>query len=93
MPQGGPGRLTKRVSLLQVLVDQVGNDFGIRLRAERPSFAHEFVAQLKIVLDNAVVDDHHVAGAVRVGVLLGRRPVGRPAGVTDADRTGQGFGL
>ena len=56
-------------------------------------FAHELVAQLKIVLDDAVVDDHYIAGAVRVGVLLGRRPMGRPAGMTDTDRAGQGFGL
>ena len=93
MPQGGPGRFTERESLLQVLVDQMGNDFSIRLRAEHPPFTYELVAQLKIVLDNAVVDDHHIAGAVRVGVLLGRRPMGRPAGVTDTDRAGQGVGL
>ena len=93
MPQGGPGGFTERVALLQVLVDQVGDDFGIRLGTERPSFVHEFVAQLKIVFDNAVVDNHHVAGAVRMCVLFGRRPMGRPAGMTDTDRTGQGFGL
>ena len=93
MPQGGPGGFTERVALLQVLVDQVGNDLGIRLGTECSSFVHELMAQLKIVLDDAVVDNHHVAGAVRMGVLLGRRPVGRPAGMTDTDRAGQGFGL
>ena len=85
MPQGGPGRLSEGAALLQVLVDQVGNDFSIRLRTERPSFIHELVAQGEIVLDNAIVDDHHIAGAVRVGVLLGWRAVGRPAGVANAN--------
>ena len=36
------------------------------------------------VLDDAVVDDGDAAGLVRVGVALGGRAVGRPAGVADA---------
>ena len=42
--------------------------------------------ELEVVLDDAVVDDHHVPGiGVRVGVLLGRAAVGGPARVADAD--------
>ena len=33
------------------------------------------------------MDDHHLSGAVRVGVLLGRSSVGGPAGMAHADRT------
>ena len=42
--------------------------------------------QVEIVLDDAVVDDDDLAGAVavRVGVLLGRTAVRRPARVADA---------
>ncbi len=43
--------------------------------------------QLAVVLDDAVVHDADglVRGEVRVGVLVIRRTVGRPAGVRDAD--------
>ena len=46
----------------------------------------QLVCELPPVLDDAVVDDCDRAGAVgvRVGVLFGRVPVGRPAGVADA---------
>jgi len=43
-----------------------------------------------VVLDDAVV--HHgqiIAGEMRVGVALARRAVGGPAGVRDAQTTGQ----
>ena len=41
------------------------------------------------VLDDAVVDEGHPLGGVGMGVLLVGHPVGRPAGVADADGAGQ----
>ena len=75
----------KRQSVLNVLVNEVRDHLGIGLRAEAPPPGEQFVAQLQIVFNNAVVDDHHLSGAVRVGVLLGRSSVGGPAGMANAD--------
>ncbi len=46
----------------------------------------ELLPELPVVLDDAVVHDRDATGAVevRMGVVLDRRPVGRPAGVADA---------
>ena len=46
----------------------------------------QLVAQRLEILDDAVVDQRHRPGDVRVGVADGRRAVGRPARVGDADR-------
>ena len=48
--------------------------------------ALQLLLQIEIVLDDAVVDDDDLAGAVavRMGVLLGRPAVRRPARVADA---------
>ena len=50
-------------------------------RWPRPASA---ALQLEVVLDDAVVDDRDAAVGVRVGVLVGRAAVRRPAGVADA---------
>ena len=46
---------------------------------------HDLVAESRVVLDDAVVDQRQAAGAVdvRVGVALGRAAVRGPAGVAD----------
>ena len=49
----------------------------------------QLVAQLAEILDDAVVHDRELLGGVRMGVVLGRLAVGRPAGVADADRAGE----
>ena len=49
----------------------------------------QFGAQLRVVLDDAVVNDGDPGGAVRMRVALGRRAMGRPARVADADAAGQ----
>ena len=63
-----------------------GLRFG--LRAEPVATLGEPVAQLLEVLDDAVVDDRDLTGAVDVGmgVEIVGAPVGRPAGVGQADR-------
>src|SRR5262249_54842002 len=45
--------------------------------------------QLQVVLDDPVVDEDDLAGAMRVRVLLRRPPVRRPARVSDPRRAGE----
>ena len=73
-------------SPLSHLADQMGEHLGVGLRVEMVAFALKAGAQGAVVLDDAVVDQRDVAGLVemRVGVGLGGRAVGGPAGVGDA---------
>ena len=70
----------------EVLLDQVGDDFGVGLGGELVAFGDQLLLQRDIVLDNAVVDDDDLAGAVAMGmgVLFRGTPVRGPAGVADA---------
>ena len=54
----------------------------------------QFLLELQVVLDDAVVDDDRASGvvAVRVGVFLGGPAVRGPAGVADAVFAGERFG-
>ncbi|MNJ69087.1 hypothetical protein D3C77_653940 [compost metagenome] len=66
----------------QGVVQQVDDDFGVRLRAEQIAQPLELFAQLFVVLDDAVV--HHrqiLAREMRVSVMLGWRTMGCPTGV------------
>jgi len=68
-------------------LDEMREDFGVRLRDERVPRLLEHRAQRSIVLDDAVV--HHRDGALAVVVWMRvefvRRPVRRPARMRDAD--------
>ncbi len=70
----------------QILFHQVGNDFRVCFGQELVAFLAQLFLEGEVVLDDAVVDDHHPAGAVamRVGVLFRRAAMGCPAGVADA---------
>ena len=72
--------------VLHLALDEVRDDFGVRLGDELVALALQLLLQIEVVLDDAVVDDDDLAGAVamRVRVLLGRPAVGRPARVADA---------
>ena len=70
------------------LLDEMGDRFGVGLRGERVATRLEAVAQLPEVLDDPVVDDRDLAGAVLVGVrveVVGPT-VRRPAGMGEPDR-------
>ena len=69
------------------LFDEVGDGLGVRLGSQDVAAFLEAVAQLPEVLDDPVVDDRNLAGAilVRMGVEVVRSSVGRPAGVRQAD--------
>ena len=68
------------------LLDQVRDDFGIRFGDECVAELLQLVLQVEVVLDDAVVHDDDLAGAVlvRMGVLFGRPAVRGPARVADA---------
>jgi hypothetical protein len=69
-----------------VLFDEVRDDLAVRLGLEDVPALDEPLAQLAVVLDDAVMDGDDVAlpAAVRVRVRLARLAVGRPARVADA---------
>ena len=75
------------------MADQLGHDLGVGLGREAVALGGQLGAQVLEVLDDAVVHDRDPAGLVRMGVVLGRRAMGRPAGVADAGHAGERLGL
>ena len=73
----------KRVSVIEA-VKKLSENLGIGLRFELPALLFKLGFQLKIILNNAVVDEGDAPARARVGmgVCIGRRAVGRPAGMT-----------
>ena len=78
-----------------VHLDQVREHFGVGFALENVAELDQTGAQRRIVLDDAVVDDGDLPGAVhmRMGVGVRRTPVGRPARVSHADRPGEAFAV
>lgn len=72
------------IAVLQVVVDEVGDDFGIGLRLEGVAQRTQLLALLLMVLDDAVVHQRHAMADMRMRVGLGDTTVGGPAGVADA---------
>ena len=72
--------------VLHLALDQVRDDLGVRLGDEGVALLLQLLLQIQVVLDDAVVHDDDLAGAVpvRVGVLLGGPSMGGPPGVSDA---------
>ena len=68
--------------------DQVAEHFGVGLRFERVAFLEEKPFDLRVILDDAVVDqrDLSVAAHVRMSVGIRYATVSRPARVTHAVR-------
>ena len=62
---------------------------AVGVSREPGALAFQLTAQLAEILDDAVVHDGKALGGVRMGVVFGRPPMRRPAGVTDADRPRQ----
>jgi hypothetical protein len=74
---------------LELVGQQVRDDFSVGVRAERVTQGFELFAQGFVVLDDAVVHHRNVTGKMRVSVTLARRAMGRPTGVGDTETTGQ----
>ena len=72
---------------VEVALDEMRDGLGVGLGAQDVAVGRELLAQLDVVLDDAVVHDRDLAGAVdvRMRVLLARLAVRRPARVADAD--------
>ncbi len=76
-----------------VLLDQVADRLGVRLGREDVTGLAEPLAQLAVVLDDAVEHDRELLRILdreRMRVLLGDAAVGGPARVTEAGRGGRG---
>ena len=86
LAQGGPDRVGEVAGV--GLLDHVCEGFGVGLGGELVASRHQPVAQLPEVLDDPVVDDRDLAGAVLVwvGVEVVRPAVRGPASVGEADR-------
>ena len=81
------------VGLFIMVADEVGEDFGVGLGGELVALGDEAVFEELMVFDDAVVDEGELAGLVevRMGVGVGGRAMGGPAGVADANGAGDGL--
>ncbi len=79
---------------VEMLFNQVSEDFGIGFRLEDVAFGGQLFAESEVVLDDTVVydDDFAFTVAMRMGVLFGRAAVRGPAGVPDAIMAGNRIG-
>ena len=70
----------------EIFLDQVGDHFGVGLGAELVAFVDQLLLQRDVVLYDAVVHDHDLAGAIAVGmrILFRGTAMGGPASVADA---------
>ena len=69
----------------QRTVHQLGDNFGVRIGHKDNAQGAQLFLDFSVVLDNPVVDDCDVLGAVRVGVHLIGGAVRRPSRVPDTD--------
>ena len=68
---GSSGAAASRsIPLSKILFDQVHDRFRIRIRIETNPFCEQLFLQLEEVFDNAVVDNHHLAGLPMCGCAL-----------------------
>ena len=91
--QFGRQRLALGEPLVEVIADQVGQHLRVRLRKELIAVPEQPVTEGGVVFDDAIVDQRQFAGLVlmRMGIGVAGQPVRRPAGVADAQGTGDGF--
>jgi hypothetical protein len=83
---GGAHCAEQVAELLFVIVNAMRDDFGVGLRSELVAELGQLVAQLLVVLDDAVVNDGNaVARDVGMRVAFRGHAVRRPAGVRDAE--------
>ena len=82
-------RVLKRLAVPHVLLDEMHDGFGVRLRSEGMSLRDQLLAQRGKVLHDAVVDHDEVAGAIgmRVRIDLVGLAVRSPARMADAHVT------
>ena len=81
----------RRAALAQIAADQVYRSLGIGVGGKDVARGAELAAKVLEILDDAVMNQHHAAVGVGVGVVDRRLSVGCPAGVPDPDGAGQGL--
>jgi hypothetical protein len=64
--------------------------FRVRVGRQVAALGDQFSPEVLVIFDDPVVDDGDAVGRVRVGVDFVRHAMGRPAGMADADRAGDG---
>ena len=84
--QQRPAHRVLEAVVLHLALDEVRDDLGVGFGDERVALPLQLALEIEVVLDDAVVDDDDLAGAiaVRMRVLFGRTAVGRPSRVADA---------
>ncbi len=80
-------RLHQPEAARKIALDQVDDRLRVGLRLEDRALVGEFLAQVEVILHNAVVDHDHLPGVADVwmGVPAVGHPVGGPTGVADPD--------
>ena len=74
---------------MQIIGNELRADFRVSLGLKNRALIDQFLAQLRKVFDNAIVDDGDAVGRMGVCVALGRRPVGCPARMADPGGAGE----
>ena len=69
------------------------HNLGIGIAFKRPPARGEFIAQLFEIFDDAVVDQSHFAGCMRMRVACGWRAMCSPTGMCDTYITRRMIGL
>ena len=64
----------------------MGNDLSVGIGPELGPRPLQLLTQLTKILDDPIVNNREALGRMRMGIILGRSAVRRPAGVADTDR-------
>jgi hypothetical protein len=91
--QGRRDGLRGRRPTVELAGDQRGDRLGVGIAFEVVAGVSQFGAQALKIFDDAVVHHRDPVGRVGMGVGFVGHPVGRPAGVADADIAGQRVGV
>jgi hypothetical protein len=84
-------RVAVVVRLNKRLVDQVGYNLCVRVTQEDAAASHKLSLERKVVLDDTVVNHHDGSRAVGMCVFFGGTSVGRPSGMPNSHRAGDGI--
>src|ERR1700709_2690385 len=70
------------------MMNAMRNDFGISFRSKHVTKIDQVVAQLLVILDDAVVNDGNaIFGNMRMSIAFGRCTVSGPTSMSDANMT------
>ena len=82
--QGRAHRFTRRFALGALARHQLRHHFGIRLRFELGAVGDQITLQFGEILDDAVMNDDHIADHVWMRIGFGWSAMRRPARMADA---------